>query len=529
MSRMLIVSLLMILSVAVVASAQTPASAPAGGFTNVTKESGVDDIVSTHYKNVPKWWLSGMDLIDIDSDGHLDLFLGAHGQESAAARGDGKGNFKYVEPKLEDRKGDLPYPGSEEMIAFDFNEDGLLDMAVTYFDGGAQWWTNLSKPDAWLFKPTKYSFGGCRMNAVADLDRDGKADWITSAGERGGGFRLFRGNGDGTFAEPTRIDGAVGKFIDLNGDGFLDIVVSNGGYEKKEGECYIYINDGKMKFTDKTEECGLKSDGTVINVVGDLNGDGFPDLICLEEHHTKFNVYLNDGKGHFTKKEDALIGLGKARKPSDADWGQGIVTDFDNDGIPDIIMNGKHFLYVLRGNADGTFEYINKKWGISEFATAAVNEGLCFGDINEDGMLDIITCGGDMDKNKRVNVFRNDLPKQNWVRVRPVGAKGNRGAAGAIIRVFDPAAGDKAAKPFWTEQVVFWGRQSCHSYYQTPITERHFGLGKRDKVNVEVEFYPSGKHVEAQSVAANRIVTIEEESGKNSATELGKATSAPAR
>ena len=185
---------------------------------------------------------------------------------------------------------------------------------------------------------------------------------------------------------------------------------------------------------------------------------------------------------------------------------QGVVTDFDNDGIPDVIMNGKCFLYVLRGNGDGTFTYMNKKWGISEMATAAVNEGLCFGDINEDGMLDIVACAGNPDKHKLVAVFRNDLPKKNWIRVRPVGAKGNRGAAGAVITLLEPRAGED--KVLWREQVVFWGRQSSHSYYQTPVTERHFGLGQRDKVRVQVQFYPSGRVAESKKMDVNRVVTL---------------------
>ena len=67
-----------------------PATAPAaaagaGGFTDVTKESGLDAVIDAHYRHEPKWWLSGTNLVDLDGDGHLDLFLGAHGQ--AGGRG----------------------------------------------------------------------------------------------------------------------------------------------------------------------------------------------------------------------------------------------------------------------------------------------------------------------------------------------------------------------------------------------------------------------------------------------------------
>src|SRR4051794_24244237 len=62
-------------------------------FTDITKESGVEQVVADHYAKVPKWWLSGMDLVDLAGSGHLDLVLGGHGQEGVIALNDGKGHF----------------------------------------------------------------------------------------------------------------------------------------------------------------------------------------------------------------------------------------------------------------------------------------------------------------------------------------------------------------------------------------------------------------------------------------------------
>jgi hypothetical protein len=58
--------------------------------------------------------------------------------------------------------------------------------------------------------------------------------------------------------------------------------------------------------------------------------------------------------------------------------------------------------------------------------------------------------------------------------------------------------------------VTIWARQVCHSYYSYTQTERHFGLGDRQTVDVSVEFYPSGKTVEQKGVTANRTVVVEE-------------------
>ena len=60
------------------------------------------------------------------------------------------------------------------------------------------------------------------------------------------------------------------------------------------------------------------------------------------------------------------------------------------------------------------------------------------------------------------------------------------------------------------EQVAVWGRQSFHSYYSAARTERHFGLGKRQRVDVEVEFYPSGKKAVFKEVQADRTILVRE-------------------
>src|SRR5207247_7541945 len=106
-----------------------------------------------------------------------------------------------------------------------------------------------------------------------------------------------------------------------------------------------------------------------------------------------------------------------------------------------------------------------------------------------------------------IALFHNDLPRRHWIRVRLVGKEGNRSAAGAQIRI--TPAGD-AGKILWHEQISIWGRQSFHSYYAAAVTERHFGLGDRETVDVSVVFHPSGKCVEKKGVKADAIVVIEE-------------------
>ena len=105
-------------------------------------------------------------------------------------------------------------------------------------------------------------------------------------------------------------------------------------------------------------------------------------------------------------------------------------------------------------------------------------------------------------------MYRNDLPAQNWIRVRPVGASGNRGAAGAKIRLTEPGRPNQL---LWYEQVMILNSQSAHSYYSYAQTERHFGLGQRKVADVSVEFYPSGKRVAKKAVKANTTIAVAEE------------------
>jgi hypothetical protein len=148
---------------------------------------------------------------------------------------------------------------------------------------------------------------------------------------------------------------------------------------------------------------------------------------------------------------------------------------------------------------------MNKSWGVTDMSWSAVDEGLCFGDIDHDGRLDLVVSSG-TDKQKRMAVLHNDLPEKHWLNVRPIGAGGNKPAAGAKIRVTE-AGSDKL---IWAEQVVIAGRQTAHSSYSYGVTERHFGLGDRAAVDVSVEFYPSGKVVKQSGVKADQTIEVKE-------------------
>ena len=495
------------------------AAEPRPGFTDISERSGVWAIVADHYKRVPQWWLSGMTLVDLDGDGDLDLHLAGHGSPAVAAFNDGTGTFTGVDPKLDIPRGireknDLPYPGGEIRLVYDVNEDGKPDIFCSWHDGGGVTYLNDCRPGkrpAWNFKVYDPGFN-CFSRAVAmvDLNRDGIADYLATGDRKEGRLWIAYGQGGGKWKRAASVpvmseSGAVPA--DLDGDGDLDLLVSRRGYHPPGRQ--ILLNDGKQKFTDATARAGLKAEAGSIHGFGDVNQDGRLDLICVEGRDVA--LYLNGGGGRFTRGPE-VAGVKKLRiGPRSANWGGAIATDVDNDGVADVLINGKYFLYVLRGRGGGRLELVNAAWGLPSSVPQAVDEGLCFGDIDADGDLDVVTYGASpVPKKRGVGVFRNDLPARRWVRVRLIGAKGNRAAAGAVIRLSEAGSAGVPGKLVWYEQVAIWGRQSFHSYYFHAATERHFGLGGRDTVDVRVTFHPSGKRVEHKGVKANTVVEVRE-------------------
>src|SRR6185436_6900816 len=107
--------------------------------------------------------------------------------------------------------------------------------------------------------------------ALADLNRDGKLDWIR--GCQGSNFKVDFGDGAGNFAEDSVLvpqpqgdaEDAGMLFADLDADGDLDMVVNWGGYSvpgggEDYGRIRVLINDGNANLTEKTTEVGLPTD-----------------------------------------------------------------------------------------------------------------------------------------------------------------------------------------------------------------------------------------------------------------------------
>src|SRR5262249_46881738 len=202
-----------------------------------------------------------------------------------------------------------------------------------------QWCGNGSKPGTLAFAGTGIERGTnpARRQAMIDLDRDGKVDWLRGAPGR---IVVERGDGRGGFVKDREIPtGSSSRAevlclpLDIDGDGFIDLLVEWGHYDSPQGNSRIFRNDGKGNFRDVIRESGLALTGVSIKGAGDVNCDGFPDLLVLENKAPQ--IYLNDGQGKFTRKAGAIRGMGQATRPAYNSWGLAVLVDLDNDGIPD--------------------------------------------------------------------------------------------------------------------------------------------------------------------------------------------------
>jgi hypothetical protein len=251
--------------------------------------------------------------------------------------------------------------------------------------------------------------------AVGDLNGDGHPDVVVVAANASPSILgVLLGKGDGTFNAPvTYVAGGNSSSAvvigDVNGDGFLDLVVANESASNSsgEGDVSVLLGNGNGTFQPAVNYDSGGSDATAL-AIADVNGDKHPDIVVVNRCDSEctgngtVGVLLNDGKGSFLAP--ILYSSGALLPDSVA------VGDFTGDGKPDIVVahkcaadgecntsNGS--LGVLLNNGDGTFK-APVVYGSGGYLYALA---VAVADMNGDGKLDLIVgnwcesiavCGG---------------------------------------------------------------------------------------------------------------------------------------
>lgn len=294
---------------------------------------------------------------DLDGDGLTDIVVGTTYQsQSRLYLGTGQGQFREVTaanlPAQLLSVGDLE-PG-------DVDGDGDLDLVVADWGPGNNMSNDGGRTRLWVNDGTGRFTDAtdARMPDIkvrfswdlelADVDNDADLDVLVSCKRCGGGY-LFRNDGSGTFTDDARAlpqytNNYEFEAMDLDGDGFLDLVTINdgeivGGDSSNRRE-HVFRNDGKGRFRDQTDAwwppaANLGEDDNVAAFL-DYDSDGDADFV-IGSLSGPDRLLINDGRGHLTVRLDAFGG-----EPTPGTLGLALA-DLDGDGRIDAVQGqGEH-------------------------------------------------------------------------------------------------------------------------------------------------------------------------------------------
>ena len=508
-------------------------------FEDITPHSGL------HQDSM---WSTGVVLVDINNDGWLDIYICNSGHMKDGHRK----NQLYI------NNHDLTFTESAAKYGLDIS---AYSTQVSFFD-----YDNDGDLDCFMINNSPIPVNTLNNANRRDLP---EAQWPVADFLKGGGDHLFR-NDNGHVTEVTQAAGIHGSLIsfglgvsigDVNGDGYPDVFVSNDSYERD----YLYINQRNGTFKDELEDrIGHTSFSSMGADLADINNDGYPeifttDMLPEDDYRLKtlgafdnidlYNAKLRSGFYHQYMKNCLQLNNGQGKfidianysGVSATDWSWGaLIFDMDNDGYNDLfvcngvnkdvtnldfmdffandviqkmVLTGKkeeineilkripvnpmqHKAYRNMGNL--RFEDAGASWG---FTQASFANGAAYGDLDNDGALDLVI----NNENGPAFIYRNrsrDLNKNHYIGIQLKGKDKNTFAIGSKIRVYC------GGQQFYRELYPSRGFQSCMDYRQ------EIGLGNNTRIDSLIVMWPNRTFTRLLNPAIDKMMTITQDDEK---------------
>ena len=528
----------------------------------------VPHISSPDKKYIVESMSGGVGLIDCDNDGKLDIIT-VNGSTVERYRKGGDPLITLYHQDSDSRGSDLKFTDITKQAGLtrkgwgmgiavaDFDNDGWQDIYVSGFGGDALYHNLGNCKFENVTDKAGVAAGGFSTGAAwADYDRDGRVDLFVSRyvhvdidklpefgndprfckfkgvlvqcgpwGLPGESDLLFHNKGDGTFEEvakkagvddPAHYYGLGATWGDYDNDGWPDLYVANDA-----GPNFLYRNkhDGTFEDVGLLSGVALSGDGMQQGSMGVAWGDylheGRLSMFVTNFVEQGSTLYHNLGKDTFA---DVSV-RAKVMKPTYplVSWGTSFF-DMDNDGWLDLFIANGHVypqvdtipggtpyrqpMVLLRNNRDGTFGDVSQT--LANMPPEA-RRGATFGDINNDGNVDIVILNVGAPPSLLLN--RNQSPNHR-VLFKLIGTKSNKAAIAARLTV---KAGDL---------VQFSEVRGGASYLSQNDLRLHFGLGANRRMTEVSIRWPNGETETVHDLPADFIYTVVEGEGISQKTAL---------